>query len=318
MSRRRFASAVACALAAPAAARAADARPGRGGTATPDRRPRADRHARRARRPGRDVTRHAARRRRPTSRSSARRRRPTRGSRVATALVAADGKLRGPLADRRHRPPAHARDRAAHGRGAAPRSRSPRRTRPRSPSTGPRRELVRPRVLRPQDRVRPADVPHAARRRAQAAAVRHPVALTYGGRTIIVPVVDRGPFKPGRRWDLTAPRRRRSASPSRTASARSRRLSRSSPPGSAIIRLVSAVSAGRGRLDRERPLGQRAARSARPARAPPARASAQPTSAARRTTAGSIVHTDSKRRSRSGSRCSSRRARPLPRSRHAA
>ena len=29
------------------------------------------------------------------------------------------------------------------------------------------------------------------------------VALTYEGRTITVPVVDRGPFKRGRRWDLT-------------------------------------------------------------------------------------------------------------------
>ena len=30
------------------------------------------------------------------------------------------------------------------------------------------------------------------------------VALTYRGRSITVPVVDRGPFRPGRRWDLTA------------------------------------------------------------------------------------------------------------------
>jgi rare lipoprotein A len=30
------------------------------------------------------------------------------------------------------------------------------------------------------------------------------VALTYGGRSISVPVVDRGPFVKGRRWDLTA------------------------------------------------------------------------------------------------------------------
>lgn len=30
------------------------------------------------------------------------------------------------------------------------------------------------------------------------------VALTYGGRSITVPVVDRGPFRPGRRWDLTS------------------------------------------------------------------------------------------------------------------
>jgi rare lipoprotein A len=30
------------------------------------------------------------------------------------------------------------------------------------------------------------------------------VALTYGGRSITVPVVDRGPFSRGRRWDLTA------------------------------------------------------------------------------------------------------------------
>ena len=30
------------------------------------------------------------------------------------------------------------------------------------------------------------------------------VALTYHGRSITVPVVDRGPFRPGRRWDLTA------------------------------------------------------------------------------------------------------------------
>ncbi len=30
------------------------------------------------------------------------------------------------------------------------------------------------------------------------------VALTYRGRAITVPVVDRGPFRPGRRWDLTA------------------------------------------------------------------------------------------------------------------
>jgi hypothetical protein len=31
-----------------------------------------------------------------------------------------------------------------------------------------------------------------------------PVALSYGGKSITVPVVDRGPFKPGRKWDLTA------------------------------------------------------------------------------------------------------------------
>ena len=31
-----------------------------------------------------------------------------------------------------------------------------------------------------------------------------PVALTYKGKAITVPVVDRGPFKRGRRWDLTA------------------------------------------------------------------------------------------------------------------
>jgi rare lipoprotein A len=30
------------------------------------------------------------------------------------------------------------------------------------------------------------------------------VAITYEGRAITVPVVDRGPFKRGRRWDLTA------------------------------------------------------------------------------------------------------------------
>jgi rare lipoprotein A (peptidoglycan hydrolase) len=30
------------------------------------------------------------------------------------------------------------------------------------------------------------------------------VELAYGGATITVPVVDRGPFKKGRRWDLTA------------------------------------------------------------------------------------------------------------------
>jgi rare lipoprotein A len=30
------------------------------------------------------------------------------------------------------------------------------------------------------------------------------VALLYRGRTITVPVVDRGPFRPGTRWDLTA------------------------------------------------------------------------------------------------------------------
>jgi peptidoglycan lytic transglycosylase len=30
------------------------------------------------------------------------------------------------------------------------------------------------------------------------------VALTYGGKAITVPVVDRGPFKHGRRWDLTS------------------------------------------------------------------------------------------------------------------
>ena len=30
------------------------------------------------------------------------------------------------------------------------------------------------------------------------------VALTYAGKSITVPVVDRGPFRPGRRWDLTA------------------------------------------------------------------------------------------------------------------
>jgi rare lipoprotein A len=30
------------------------------------------------------------------------------------------------------------------------------------------------------------------------------VALTYEGESITVPVVDRGPFRPGRRWDLTA------------------------------------------------------------------------------------------------------------------
>jgi rare lipoprotein A len=31
-----------------------------------------------------------------------------------------------------------------------------------------------------------------------------PVAILYRGRTITVPVVDRGPFRPGTRWDLTA------------------------------------------------------------------------------------------------------------------
>jgi hypothetical protein len=31
-----------------------------------------------------------------------------------------------------------------------------------------------------------------------------PVALTYRGRTLVVPVIDRGPFAPGRTWDLTA------------------------------------------------------------------------------------------------------------------
>jgi rare lipoprotein A len=30
------------------------------------------------------------------------------------------------------------------------------------------------------------------------------VAFTYNGKAITVPVVDRGPFKPGRRWDLTS------------------------------------------------------------------------------------------------------------------
>lgn len=30
-----------------------------------------------------------------------------------------------------------------------------------------------------------------------------PVALYYKGRTIVVPVIDRGPFVPGRNWDLT-------------------------------------------------------------------------------------------------------------------
>jgi rare lipoprotein A len=30
------------------------------------------------------------------------------------------------------------------------------------------------------------------------------VALTYRGASIVVPVVDRGPFRPGHRWDLTA------------------------------------------------------------------------------------------------------------------
>ncbi len=30
------------------------------------------------------------------------------------------------------------------------------------------------------------------------------VALAYRGKSITVPVVDRGPFRPGRRWDLTA------------------------------------------------------------------------------------------------------------------
>ena len=30
------------------------------------------------------------------------------------------------------------------------------------------------------------------------------VALSYRGKSITVPVVDRGPFRPGRRWDLTA------------------------------------------------------------------------------------------------------------------
>ena len=30
------------------------------------------------------------------------------------------------------------------------------------------------------------------------------VAITYKGQAITVPVVDRGPFKPGRRWDLTS------------------------------------------------------------------------------------------------------------------
>jgi rare lipoprotein A (peptidoglycan hydrolase) len=30
-----------------------------------------------------------------------------------------------------------------------------------------------------------------------------PVALYYGGRTLVVPVIDRGPFVKGRSWDLT-------------------------------------------------------------------------------------------------------------------
>jgi peptidoglycan lytic transglycosylase len=30
-----------------------------------------------------------------------------------------------------------------------------------------------------------------------------PVALTYRGRMLVVPVIDRGPFTPGRTWDLT-------------------------------------------------------------------------------------------------------------------
>jgi peptidoglycan lytic transglycosylase len=30
-----------------------------------------------------------------------------------------------------------------------------------------------------------------------------PVALTYHGRMLVVPVIDRGPFTPGRTWDLT-------------------------------------------------------------------------------------------------------------------
>lgn len=30
-----------------------------------------------------------------------------------------------------------------------------------------------------------------------------PVALTWHGRTLVVPVIDRGPFAPGRTWDLT-------------------------------------------------------------------------------------------------------------------
>jgi rare lipoprotein A len=31
-----------------------------------------------------------------------------------------------------------------------------------------------------------------------------PVAIAYGGKSITVPVVDRGPFIKGRKWDLTA------------------------------------------------------------------------------------------------------------------
>ena len=67
-----------------------------------------------------------------------------------------------------------------------------------------RRHLVRPRLLRQHDRLR-----HRADRGDVGVAHRSlpcgtNVAVRYGSTTIVVPVIDRGPFSGEAKWDLTA------------------------------------------------------------------------------------------------------------------
>ena len=155
MPRRRIVMLlVACALAAPAAARAADPAPDTGGTAMP------------AGDLALTATQHVLVGQVATFRGSL----PADAGRVvtierhdavtdewiavATALIASDGTLRGDVGDRRRRPPAHARERPAPGRDRRrPGARRPARGLAHRLPAGDG-ELVRPRVLRPQDRVR--------------------------------------------------------------------------------------------------------------------------------------------------------------------
>ena len=105
-----------------------------------------------------------------------------------------------PLAHEPHRRVPHAR-RPAGGRRGARRRRLPRADRHRLQVRDG--HLVRARAPRAQDRVRAAPDPQllgVAHRRLPCGT---PVALYYQGRTIVVPVVDRGPFRHGVTWDLT-------------------------------------------------------------------------------------------------------------------
>ena len=245
--------------------------PDTGGTAAPADRPRADRHRARAGRPGRDVPRLAARRRRPDRDDRApRRRRPTRGSPSPPRSSRADGSyearwqtdVTGRLRTRAQR--------RAHGAAgaalalAAPHEASLTVYRPR------RRELVRPRLLRPHDRVRQRmsrtllGVAHRSCRAAPTspsptAAGRSPCPSSTAARSSAAAA-----------GTSPSPRRRRSASRSRTASARSASAEPLSPPGSRPSGW-SAPSAP-ARATRPRAAGPPAcARSARPARGTRAR-----------------------------------------------